>query len=149
MGASYPCQWKGGDHPTPGSHESHHCTQVVQLSSKTSSQAGHCNGPGPTLPKCSDSKFFCSSDDVTIRPLYGLCTPPNQHPDCGNHGVHTLSANTFQRCQICQSITWKSQDIIIAEGDAKGFFNGCPNITANLITKYLNPSPDTAKGHMK
>ena len=31
----------------------------------------------------------------------------------------------------------------------KGFLNGCPNITVNLITKYLNPSPGTAKGHMK
>ena len=31
----------------------------------------------------------------------------------------------------------------------KSFLNGCPNITVNLITKYLNPSPGTAKGHMK
>ena len=31
----------------------------------------------------------------------------------------------------------------------KSFLNGCPNITINLITKYLNPSPGTAKGHMK
>ena len=31
----------------------------------------------------------------------------------------------------------------------KGFLNGCSNITVNLITKYLNPSPGTAKGHMK
>ena len=31
----------------------------------------------------------------------------------------------------------------------KGFLNRCPNITVNLITKYFNPSPGTAKGHMK
>ena len=121
MDATYPRQWKGGDHPNPGSCESHHCTQVVQLSSKMSSRAGHCNGPRPTLPTCSGGKFFCSSDGVTIRPLYESCPPPKHHPNSGNWGVHTLSANAFQRRQICPSITWKSQDIIVAEGDAKKF----------------------------
>jgi hypothetical protein len=31
----------------------------------------------------------------------------------------------------------------------KGFLKGCPNMTKKLILKYLNPSPATAKGHMK
>ncbi len=31
----------------------------------------------------------------------------------------------------------------------QGFFQGCPNISEKLILKYLNPSPATAKGHMK
>jgi hypothetical protein len=31
----------------------------------------------------------------------------------------------------------------------KGFLKGCPNINKELVTKYLNPSPATAKGHMK
>jgi hypothetical protein len=31
----------------------------------------------------------------------------------------------------------------------KGFLDGCPNINVTLILKYLNPSPATAKGHMK
>ena len=31
----------------------------------------------------------------------------------------------------------------------KGFLKGCPNMTEKLILKYLNPSPATAKGHMK
>jgi hypothetical protein len=31
----------------------------------------------------------------------------------------------------------------------KGFLKGCPNLTKKLIVKYLNPSPATAKGHMK
>jgi hypothetical protein len=30
-----------------------------------------------------------------------------------------------------------------------GFLKGCPHISKKLITKYLNPSPATAKGHMK
>jgi hypothetical protein len=31
----------------------------------------------------------------------------------------------------------------------KGFLKGCPYMNEELITKYLNPSPATAKGHMK
>ncbi len=31
----------------------------------------------------------------------------------------------------------------------QGFVCGCPNMSAKLILKYLNPSPATAKGHMK
>jgi hypothetical protein len=31
----------------------------------------------------------------------------------------------------------------------KGFLKGCPNLNKRLIVKYLNPSPATAKGHMK
>jgi hypothetical protein len=31
----------------------------------------------------------------------------------------------------------------------KGFLKGCPNLRKELVTKYLNPSPATAKGHMK
>ena len=31
----------------------------------------------------------------------------------------------------------------------RGFLKGCPNISETLITNYLNPSPATAKGHMK
>ncbi len=30
-----------------------------------------------------------------------------------------------------------------------GFLTGCPNINKKLILKFLNPSPATAKGHMK
>jgi hypothetical protein len=31
----------------------------------------------------------------------------------------------------------------------KGFLKWCPNISERLILRYLNPSPATAKGHMK
>ena len=31
----------------------------------------------------------------------------------------------------------------------KGYLTGCPNLSEELVTKYLNPSPATAKGHMK
>jgi hypothetical protein len=31
----------------------------------------------------------------------------------------------------------------------QGFLKGCPYISKKMILKYLNPSPATAKGHMK
>jgi len=31
----------------------------------------------------------------------------------------------------------------------KGYLKGCPNLSEELVTKYINPSPATAKGHMK
>ena len=31
----------------------------------------------------------------------------------------------------------------------KGFLKGCLDLSEELVTKYLNPSPATAKGHMK
>ena len=31
----------------------------------------------------------------------------------------------------------------------KGYLKGCPNLSEELVTKHLNPSPATAKGHMK
>ena len=31
----------------------------------------------------------------------------------------------------------------------KGFLKGGPDLSEELVTKYLNPSPATAKGHMK
>ena len=31
----------------------------------------------------------------------------------------------------------------------RGYLNGCPNLTARGVQKYLNPSPATTKGHMK
>ncbi len=31
----------------------------------------------------------------------------------------------------------------------RGCLKGCPNLTKKLIVKYFNPSPATAKGHMK
>jgi len=31
----------------------------------------------------------------------------------------------------------------------RGFFKGCPNLSAAGVTRYLNPSPAASKGHMK
>ncbi len=38
---------------------------------------------------------------------------------------------------------------MLLKATRRGFVRGCPNMLAKLILKYLNPSPTTAKGHMK
>jgi hypothetical protein len=37
----------------------------------------------------------------------------------------------------------------LLKADRWGFLNRCPNMSKKMILKYLNPSPATAKGHMK
>jgi hypothetical protein len=37
----------------------------------------------------------------------------------------------------------------LLKATCRGFLKKCPNFTKKLIIKYLNPSPATAKGHMK
>jgi hypothetical protein len=38
---------------------------------------------------------------------------------------------------------------MLLKATRRGFVRGCPNMSKQLILKYLNPSPATAKGHMK
>ena len=61
------------------------------------------------------------------------------------HSVHTR-ANTvkFGHQAMCNP---KISSLLKALW--KGFLKGCPNLSEELVTKYLNPSPATAKGHMK
>jgi hypothetical protein len=41
------------------------------------------------------------------------------------------------------------QNLVPSESLAEGFLKGCPNLLEELVTKYSNPSPAMAKGHMK
>ncbi len=61
------------------------------------------------------------------------------------HSVHT-QANTvkFGHQAMCNP---KISSLLKALW--KGFLKGCPNLSEELVTKYLNPSPALAKEHMK
>jgi hypothetical protein len=80
---------------------------------------------------------------ATTRPLY------RSYPTPSNCGIHTLNQNESERGEICASIFGQSKKSSMLKAVRKGFLDGCPNINAKLILKYLNPSPATAKGHMK
>jgi hypothetical protein len=96
------------------------------------------------------------SHDMTSQ--HAMSTLPSAAPDFANahaqpgvqiaffaHTVRT-KANSIRfahqsLCSPCISTLLKA----IKHGCLKG----CPNLTAHGVNKYLNPSPATAKGHMK
>jgi len=76
------------------------------------------------------------------------CDQKNPHP--GNWAAFTHSIRTranavkFSHQSLC-SPTISS----LMKASKKGFLKGCSDLSEDLVTKYLNPSPVTAKGHMK
>ncbi len=74
---------------------------------------------------------------------------PNYHPGINlsnfMHSVRTQANTvTFAHQSLCNP-----KISTLLKATRKGFLKGCPNMTKKLITKYLNASPGTAKGHMK
>ena len=61
------------------------------------------------------------------------------------HSVNTrANAVKFAHQSLCNP---KISSLLKAT--RRGYLKGCPGISETLILKYLNPSPATAKGHMK
>jgi hypothetical protein len=76
-----------------------------------------------------------------------ITTPPNKNVDVAmfTHSVRTrANAVKFSQQSLCNP---KISSLMKAL--RKGYLKGCPNLSEELVTKYLNPSPATAKGHMK
>jgi hypothetical protein len=62
------------------------------------------------------------------------------------HSIHTRGNGIkFTHQSLCNPKIIST----LLKAVCKGFLKGCPNLSENLILKYLNPSPATAKGHMK
>jgi hypothetical protein len=76
------------------------------------------------------------------------CDQKNPHPvdwAAFAHSVRTrASAVKFSHQSLCNPTISSLMKVL-----KKGFLKGCPNISEDLVTKYLNPSPATAKGHIK
>ena len=73
--------------------------------------------------------------------------PPadSQHVATFAHSIATRANKVkFAHQSLCNPKISK-----LIKATRKGFLKGCPNISEELILKYLNPSPATAKGHMK
>ncbi len=80
-------------------------------------------------------------------------------------GTKSIDSTTFKRIDLAaftHSIRTQANSIMFAHQSLcnpkistllkvtqHGFVQGCPNMAEGLILKYLNPSPATAKGHMK
>ncbi len=87
--------------------------------------------------------MFCT----IARVLFYECNPYNKDVDVAmfTHSVRTrANAVKFFHQSLCNP---KISSLMKAL--RKGYLKVCPNLSKALVTKYLNPSPATAKGHMK
>ncbi len=76
-----------------------------------------------------------------------ITTPQDKKEDVAmfTHSVRTrANAVKFAHQSMCNP---KISSLMKAL--RKGYLKGCPNLSEELVTKYLNPSPATAKGYMK
>jgi hypothetical protein len=62
--------------------------------------------------------------------------------------MHTIRNKANSICFAHQSLCSPKISTLL-KTIKRGYLKGCPNLTANEVTKCLNPSPATAKGHMK
>jgi hypothetical protein len=74
---------------------------------------------------------------------------PQPHPGVNlatfMHSVKTQENDVkFSHQLLCNPKIWT-----LLKAVQNGFLKGCPNLSKESIMKYLNPSPATAKGHMK
>jgi hypothetical protein len=100
------------------------------------------------LPKADDNSHrTCGPIKGAALPRPGPCIgrAPHQSIAGFTHSVKTrVNAVKFAHQSLCNP---KISTLLKAV--RKGFLDGCPNVNVKLILKYLNPSPATAKGHMK
>ncbi len=77
---------------------------------------------------------------ATTKPLYRSCLTP---VICS---IHPLNQNTSQCGEICASIIMQSKNLNIIESHTKRFPQ---RVSKHQQEVDFNPSPATAKGHMK
>jgi hypothetical protein len=109
---------------------------------ETTSKASFSNTLMLAVPVCASAQA-CPSRGKVMKSLEK--NPPLNQVGFFTHAIHT-KANIIKfahqsLCSPCISTLLKAI--------RRGFLKGCPNLTAKGVTRYLNPSPATAKGHMK
>ncbi len=96
--------------------------------------------PGPTL--------LGAGPCMTRAPQFPVSlpeTPPAMEVATFMHSVQTrANAIKFSHQALCNP-----KILSILKAMRMGFIKGCPNLSKELVTKYKNPSPAMAKGHMK
>jgi hypothetical protein len=105
--------------------------------------------------QCKSKKLWTSQGEkFQSRTGPGMARTPKSPKPCVpaasvamfTHSVRT-QANTvkFGHQAMCNP----KMSSLLKKALQKGFLKRCPNLSEDLVTKYLNPSPATAKGHMK
>ncbi len=103
-----------------------------------------------TLPITMEGMRTTPSHKDLPQPCPGIGCAPHLPQDLSDraaflHLIRTWANNVkFEHQSLCNP---KISTLLNAT--QRGFLKGCPYISVKLINKYLNPSPATAKGHMK
>ncbi len=115
---------------------------IVDPAGKTT-QVKHHDMQGPlAVPVCA-SAHACKSGGKAATSLEK--TPPLNQVSLFTHTVCTkANSMKFAHQSLCSP-----RISTLLKAIRRGFLKGCPNLTAKGVTRYLNPSPATAKGHMK
>ncbi len=73
---------------------------------------------------------------------------PHTSPPHTMNFVHSISTRA-NKVKFTHQALCSPKISTLLKAVRRGFLTGCPNLNETLILKYLNPSPATAKGHMK
>jgi hypothetical protein len=86
----------------------------------------------------------------------GKMGKPHKNPSAVDNSEHiNLATFTHSIRNRANSVMFAHQSLrnpkisTLLKATHQEFVRGCPNMSDKLILKYLNPSPATAKGHMK
>ena len=115
----------------------------------------------PITPDAIDEAQLRTSQGQDILSVQSRASPYTARaPQCPN--ITTPTRETEEAAMFTHSIRTRANAVKFAHQSMcnpkisslmkalrKGFLKGCPNVSEELVTKYLNPSPATAKGHMK
>jgi hypothetical protein len=92
------------------------------------------------------------STDLWTLPLNGITVLDEQAEGTATENVIAFTHSITQRVnqvKFTHQALGSPKISKLLKAVRRGYLKGCPNISETLITKYLNPSPATAKGHMK
>jgi hypothetical protein len=93
------------------------------------------------VPLCTSTQAYTTGGTAN----YTLQNPPPNKFGFFTHTIRT-KANSIKFAH--QSMCSPAISTLL-KAIRRGFLDGCPNLSAKGVTRYLNPSPATAKGHMK
>ncbi len=100
----------------------------------------------------------CTTPGSTVQPRPGPCLGRTPNPSSVASDTHpglSFAAFMYSVCTWANAVKFAHQFLCnpkistLLKAVRRGLLKGSPNMTEKLILKYLNPSPATAKGHMK
>ncbi len=118
------------------------CSTISVMNFLERANAAHSTAPSSLAVLSYASTQACATGKAAKIKL------PNPHPlhfGLFTHVVRTKANGIKFAHQLLCSPTI----LTIFKAIRRGFLNRCPNLSAKGVSRYLNPSPATAKDHMK